>query len=156
VVLSMGGETIESCIAKATTAGLAYAGVQDHGWCFGGNTLGRGLVGNDECNAPCTANGAERCGGTWRNSVYGTGIPPGSCAPTTCAAQGKNCGSIPDGCGGSLSCGACASLETCGGGGAANVCGRCVPTTSCRAQGRSCGTIWDGCQSVRCGTCGVS
>jgi Glycosyl hydrolases family 16 len=46
-----------------------------------------------------------------------------SCTPTTCAAQGKNCGSISDGCGGTLSCGSCASPETCGGGGVANVCG---------------------------------
>jgi len=42
---------------------------------------------------------------------------------TTCAAQGKNCGTIPDGCGGTLSCGACTAPQTCGGGGVANVCG---------------------------------
>jgi hypothetical protein len=46
-----------------------------------------------------------------------------SCTPTTCAAQGKNCGSISDGCGGTLSCGTCTSPQTCGGGGTANVCG---------------------------------
>jgi chitinase len=46
-----------------------------------------------------------------------------SCTPTTCAAQGKNCGSISDGCGGTLSCGGCTSPQTCGGGGTANVCG---------------------------------
>jgi hypothetical protein len=45
------------------------------------------------------------------------------CTPTTCVAQGKNCGSIPDGCGGALSCGMCTSPMTCGGGGVANVCG---------------------------------
>src|SRR5262249_35425998 len=28
-----------------------------------------------------------------------------TCAPTSCAAQGKVCGSIPDGCGNTLSCG---------------------------------------------------
>src|ERR1019366_1240412 len=44
------------------------------------------------------------------------------CAPTTCAAQGRNCGTISDGCGGTLSCGTCAT-GTCGGGGVANVCG---------------------------------
>jgi lysophospholipase L1-like esterase len=47
----------------------------------------------------------------------------GSCTPTTCAAQGKNCGSIGDGCGGTLTCGSCISPQTCGGGGTANVCG---------------------------------
>jgi hypothetical protein len=50
------------------------------------------------------------------------------CTPTTCAAQGKNCGSIADGCGGTLSCGSCSPTppQTCGGGGTANVCG-CTP-----------------------------
>jgi hypothetical protein len=46
-----------------------------------------------------------------------------TCTPTTCAAQGKNCGTVSNGCGGTLSCGTCASGQTCGGGGAANVCG---------------------------------
>jgi hypothetical protein len=45
-----------------------------------------------------------------------------ACVPTTCAAEGKNCGSIPDGCGGTLTCGSCSS-GTCGGGGVPNVCG---------------------------------
>jgi hypothetical protein len=38
------------------------------------------------------------------------------CAPTTCAAAGATCGTIPDGCGGSLSCGTCAAGQTCTGG----------------------------------------
>jgi hypothetical protein len=46
-----------------------------------------------------------------------------TCVPTTCAALNKNCGAIPDGCGGTLTCGACSGSQTCGGGGAANVCG---------------------------------
>src|SRR5207302_949588 len=36
------------------------------------------------------------------------------CTPTTCSAQGKNCGSLSDGCGGTLSCGSCSSPQTCG------------------------------------------
>ena len=44
------------------------------------------------------------------------------CTPTTCAAQGKNCGTIPNGCGGTLTCGVCTAPQTCGGGGVANVC----------------------------------
>ena len=36
------------------------------------------------------------------------------CTPTTCAAQGKNCGTVSDGCGGSLNCGdTCDNHETC-------------------------------------------
>ncbi len=80
-------------------------------------------------------------------------VQPDTCTPTTCIEQGKNCGTISDGCGGSLDCGTCAPSETCGGGGVANVCGVCTPT-SCAAQGKNCGTISDGCGgTLDCGTC---
>jgi hypothetical protein len=49
-------------------------------------------------------------------------VTPASCVPTTCAAQGKNCGTIPDGCGGTLTCGTCSGSQTCGGGGVPNMC----------------------------------
>jgi hypothetical protein len=78
------------------------------------------------------------------------------CVPTTCTAQNKNCGSMPDGCGGVLTCGDCTTPETCGGGGAANVCGTgatCTPTT-CSTKGKNCGGISDDCADViNCGTC---
>ncbi len=78
------------------------------------------------------------------------------CVPTTCAAQGKECGTMPDGCGGQISCGTCSGALTCGGGGVANVCGTgtiCTPTT-CTAEGKNCGGISDGCADViNCGTC---
>jgi RHS repeat-associated protein len=77
---------------------------------------------------------------------------PDACVPTTCAAQGANCGAIDDACGGTLNCGTCAAPETCGGGGVPNVCG-CTPTT-CAAEGVNCGTIPDGCGgTLECGTC---
>jgi len=90
----------------------------------------------------CGGGGANRCGST-------------ACVPTTCAAQGKNCGTISDGCGNTLNCGdACAAPQTCGGGGVANVCG-CTPTT-CAAQGKNCGQIPDGCGgTLDCGGCGA-
>jgi|GEM_PF-2450653 len=57
-----------------------------------------------------------------------------ACVPTTCAAAGKNCGVVSDGCGGTLSCGSCLSPSTCGGGGTPNVCGaastNAAPTVS--------------------------
>ena len=68
-----------------------------------------------------------------------------TCAPTSCAAKGAHCGSLPDGCGGTLSCGSCAAPETCGGGGTPNVCGVACTKTTCAAKGASCGTIPDGC-----------
>ena len=80
-------------------------------------------------------------------------VPSGTCVPTTCAAQGSNCGTISDGCGGTLSCGTCTSPETCGGAGTPNVCGTCA-ATSCAIEGKDCGTIADGCGGfLSCGTC---
>ena len=95
--------------------------------------------------------------GTLATATFdGVSITTGStCTPTTCAAQGKNCGSISNGCGGTLSCGACTSPQSCGGGGTPNVCGggTCTPTT-CAAQGKNCGSISNGCGgTLSCGTC---
>ena len=56
--------------------------------------------------------------------------PAVACTPTTCAVQGKNCGTISDGCGGTLVCGSCTAPQTCGGGGVANVCGLSTATTA--------------------------
>ena len=47
-----------------------------------------------------------------------------TCTPTTCAAQGKNCGTISNGCGGTLTCGTCGSGQTC----TNNVCGTAAPS----------------------------
>src|SRR5207253_7991998 len=77
-------------------------------------------------------------GGT--QSAVLTVNPASTCSPTTCAAQGKNCGTIADGCGGTLSCGACTAPQTCGGGGVANVCGGGTASTAqltVTATGRS-------------------
>jgi hypothetical protein len=52
------------------------------------------------------------------------------CLPTTCAAEGKNCGSIPDGCNGMLDCGTCTGTEPiC----VNNVCQACSTTDPCTA-----------------------
>ena len=80
-------------------------------------------------------------------------LPPPVCARVTCASLGKNCGTISDGCGGTLTCGGCTSPQICGGGGVANVCGPCSATTSCAAQAATCNAIPDGCGWVACGTC---
>lgn len=59
-----------------------------------------------------------------------TVTPNTVCTPQTCAQQGKNCGTISDGCGGTLTCGTCGGGQTCGGGGVANVCGGTTGTAS--------------------------
>jgi hypothetical protein len=68
-----------------------------------------------------------------------------ACTPATCRAN-VDCGSVSDGCGGTLDCGnVCPGGQTCGGGGTAHVCGagNCTPAT-CRAN-VDCGSVSDGC-----------
>jgi hypothetical protein len=51
----------------------------------------------------------------------------GACVPTTCAALGKDCGAVSDGCGATLQCGTCSPPDVCGGrngSGTANVCSK--------------------------------
>jgi hypothetical protein len=45
------------------------------------------------------------------------------CVPTTCSDLNKNCGTVSDGCGGTLNCGTCSTGYTC------NATGQCVVTT---------------------------
>jgi len=68
------------------------------------------------------------------------------CEPTTCAAEGWDCGDAPDGCGALLSCGSCTGDDTCGGGGQAHVCGggECTPR-DCTASDPLCEALDDGC-----------
>ncbi|MFT4039287.1 MAG: hypothetical protein QM692_13960 [Thermomicrobiales bacterium] len=73
------------------------------------------------CEQVCAA--PQTCGGGGTPGVCG-------CTPTTCAAEAKDCGEIPDACGSTLSCGICTGFHrTCGGGGTPNVCG-CLPNGS--------------------------
>jgi N-acetylneuraminic acid mutarotase len=86
--------------------------------------------------------------------------PSSSCVPLTCAAQGKTCGPVSDGCGSVLNCGTCSAPQTCGGTGTPSVCGTavppggaCVPLT-CAQLGTSCGAAANGCGGLlNCGTC---
>ncbi|MGE5185303.1 MAG: hypothetical protein ACM31C_24710 [Acidobacteriota bacterium] len=56
-----------------------------------------------------------------------------ACQPLTCAGAGKNCGTMPDGCGGTLDCSSCGSGASC----QQNVCvplpcgGTCGPSQVC-------------------------
>ena len=68
----------------------------------------------------------------FQNSKATTFTVVSACVPAACAAQGKNCGSVSDGCGGTLNCGVCTAPQTCGGGGTPNVCGS--PSTGGQAS----------------------
>jgi len=62
--------------------------------------------------------------------LAGCGSSSSNCTPKTCSALGANCGSVSDGCGGTLSCGTCATGLACGTGSnnsVANVCGFAQP-----------------------------
>ena len=79
-------------------------------------------VATNPTSETCTvANGTGTVGSAAVDNVLVTC----SCAPTTCAALGANCGQASDGCGGTLECGSCATGESCGAGGTANVCAAC-------------------------------
>jgi hypothetical protein len=64
---------------------------------------------NYTCSLPGAQSRWSKCGGT--NQPL---CPAPACTPTTCAAQGKNCGSISNNCGGTLNCGACTAPAICG------------------------------------------
>ena len=53
--------------------------------------------------------------------------PGDGCVPSSCKAQGKNCGTIGDRCGGTLPCGKCGNDQVCGLGEVANICGKLPP-----------------------------
>jgi hypothetical protein len=85
--------------------------------------------------------------------VCGGSLPPPTCTKVTCADQGIECGSAPDGCGGTIaSCGTCVAPAVCSTGGKCSS-ATCTPTT-CAKLGYSCGKWSDGCGgTVDCGTC---
>lgn len=73
------------------------------------------------------------------------------CRPTTCSAQGKTCGTISNGCGGTLDCGTCAAGMACG---TSNVCVQTCSPTTCQALGKTCGQYPNGCGgTLDCGAC---
>ncbi|XP_060070005.1 uncharacterized protein LOC132550023 [Ylistrum balloti] len=86
--------TTELCIQHCKTLGFWYAGTQYRTQCFCGDNHDRhSLATESDCNSPCGGNSKEICGGTWRVSVYGTGVRqifegrcggfPGGCYPAT-------------------------------------------------------------------------
>jgi predicted DNA-binding protein YlxM (UPF0122 family) len=46
-------------------------------------------------------------------AIYGPTPSRPSCTPATCQSLGKQCGTWPDGCGGTINCGSCQSGYTC-------------------------------------------
>jgi hypothetical protein len=137
----------------ACAALLPDGGSLDSGLLCGSTGDGCGNVYNcgphdGGCTAPAT------CGGGGVPSECGQ-----SCFPiTTCPADdaGVVCGSIANGCGGTIACATCTLPETCGGGGVPFHCGQptCVPAKTCPSN-ITCGSAGDGCGGVIDGGCGT-
>jgi len=73
------------------------------------------------------------------------------CTPITCDNDDATCGTIPNGCGGTESCGTCPKGQVC----TSNNCypANCVPLT-CGQVGSNCGESGNGCGgTLDCGTC---
>ena len=64
----------KACIAHCQSKGFAVAGTQYGFQCFCGNSIPPVEKDAAECNTPCQGNPKELCGGSWRNSVYLTGL----------------------------------------------------------------------------------
>lgn len=144
------GCTPTTCAAQGTNCGSIADGCGTQLRC-GPDSCGDGYTCTDNrCRCP---DGTAVCEGVCCQAGEVCQNGDGACcAPTTCAAADKNCGSIPDGCGGTLTCGDCASEqcltcganhtcvstctapETCGGGGTPNQCG-CLPLFTCCYEG---------------------
>jgi hypothetical protein len=117
-------------------------------------TIGDGCGKTLDCGG-CPA--GQTCGGAGTPGVCGT--PNGACRPLTCEqAGGRFCGTIGDGCGGTLECGDCPGGDGCGARAIAGVCGKpaglCSPVSCDQPGGRYCGQVGDGCGGILdCGAC---
>ncbi len=67
---SIAGAGVDSCIQAAQRAGYAYAGLQNGGQCWAGNTVGWAPLYEASCNMPCSANTGETCGAYFANSIW--------------------------------------------------------------------------------------
>jgi hypothetical protein len=95
----------------------------------------------------CGCEDPQTCGGAGNPNQCG-------CTPNATCPPGDNCGTAPDGCGGTIGCGTCTAPQTCGGGGVPNQCGCTDNGLACSNAGAICGTRTDNCGvQVSCGTC---
>jgi len=105
------------------------------------------------CASGCCNMAAGTCGACPGGSTCGGGNPgiPGicGCTPATCQSLGKQCGSWPDGCGQTLTCGPCTSGQVC------LEQGTCCTPETCASLGKTCGRWPDSCGGLTppCGGC---
>lgn len=74
--ISRGAMNVGQCVAHCRTNGFRFAGLQFSNQCFCGNSYGRyGRVPDQQCRMGCAGNRRQKCGSSWRNSVYRVGGP---------------------------------------------------------------------------------
>ncbi len=103
--------------------------------------------GRTACSGACLdlSTNVEHCGACNNKCAAGQACVSSACqcVPVTCAFLSKDCGTLPDGCGGTLACGPCSGTQVCGGGDSLNVCGEgrvCSPHRLCWEQPLPTGT----------------
>jgi hypothetical protein len=62
--------TVELCISSCKGNGYRYAGLEYYGSCYCGNAIQGPPADPSQCNAPCTGNTAETCGGANTLSIW--------------------------------------------------------------------------------------
>ena len=108
------------------------------------------------CGNTCTTLDTVKHCGSCDNACQGNapfcqyGACADKCSPQTCEAQSAQWGTVHEGCGNALDCGACADGKVC----TSNQCvDACTPRT-CENEHKNCGTIDDGCGGkLNCGSC---
>ncbi|KAJ7331603.1 hypothetical protein OS493_019188 [Desmophyllum pertusum] len=72
-ILSVPSLTPDKCRSACQGAGHAYAGVQYGYLCRCGDSYGKYTkVSDEDCNARCVGDHAQKCGGFWRSAVFTT------------------------------------------------------------------------------------
>ncbi len=136
-----------------------------------GKDCGR-VTGTDNCGNSKTVSNCGSCSSPLTCGGNGTANVCG-CTPTTCSALGRNCGTVSNGCGGTLTCGnygggcqtgySCAANGTCvrdcvpncagkqcGDNGCGGSCGICQSGYSCAANGTCVKDVVVTCNGVTC------
>jgi glucan endo-1,3-alpha-glucosidase len=63
------------CYHKCRSKGFAYFALQYYHYCYCGNSYNMyGKRPSSECRYKCSGDKSKMCGGSWRNSVYSTGL----------------------------------------------------------------------------------
>lgn len=108
---SSGGAAGASAGAAGATAKAGSGGAAKGG---AGGALGK--AGSGGAPSGGTSGGSAKAGAGGMSSLAGASGAAGSavCKKTTCAGAGADCGLVPDGCGGLLTCGGCTGGFVCG------------------------------------------